>query len=80
MFRKDLVVKLTFILRPKASHANILENSIPGRVNNKYKDPEIEIGLSCLKIQRYPVCLIEMERHIKARSCMTLGCILHSGK
>lgn len=80
MFREDLVVKLTFILRSKASHANILENSIPDRVNNKYKDPEIEMSLSCLKIQRYPVCLIELERHVRARPCMTLDCILHSGK
>lgn len=46
VFREDRAVKLTFILRPKASHAKVKGHSIPGRANNKCRAPEMEVGLA----------------------------------
>lgn len=57
VFRKDLAVKLTFILRPKASLVKISGTSVPGG-----EISEMEMGLGYCKIQRWPVYLTELER------------------
>lgn len=46
-----LSAKLGFMLRPKVSHAKVSGNSIPGRTDNKCKNPEMKVILANFKIQ-----------------------------